>query len=105
MRKHNRCRGIRLWKWNSFQIEVWFCPKDEEIEPHIHERIDSKIILLFGYMTGKIAETRGCVKVFQSYPVLAGTSHSAVTSTFCIFMNVERWQGKPTSAAEDFTAV
>lgn len=105
MRKHNRCRGIRLWKWNNFQIEVWFCPVDEHIEPHFHGHIDSRIYLLFGRMIGVIDHTRGLVKLWRGYAVPHCTTHSAVMSTFCIFANVERWHGKPTSASEDFTAV
>lgn len=105
MRRHGRCRGLRIWKWNNFQIEVWFCPEDEEIEPHFHKHIDSKIVLLFGCMMGKIAEVRGHVKKFKAYPVPAETVHSAVMITACIFANIERWQGEPSSAAEDFTAV
>jgi hypothetical protein len=86
-------------------VEVWFCPEEEYIAPHIHKRIDSNIVLLFGKMIGKIAETRGYVRAFKWYPVPAGTVHSAETISFCVFANAERWQGEPTSAAEDFTAV
>jgi mannose-6-phosphate isomerase-like protein (cupin superfamily) len=105
IRKHNRCRGIRVWKWNSFQIEVWFLPKGEWIEPHVHNRIDSRIVLLFGHMTGRIGRDTGYAKPWKAYQVPAGMLHSATADTFCIFANVERWQGEPTSAAEDFTAV
>lgn len=105
IRRHNRCRGIRLWKWNSFQIEVWFCPKGERIDPHFHKRIDSVIIMLAGYMIGTIDGQAGVVKHWKKYPVAAGVRHSATVGGFCIFANIERWQGEPTSAAEDFTAV
>jgi len=105
MRRHNRCRGLRIWKWNSFQIEVWFCPKGEVIEPHVHNRIDSKIVLLFGYMIGRIAGRLGHAKLFKAYPIPAGMVHTAEISRFSIFANFERWRGEPTSAAEDFTAV
>jgi len=37
-----------------------------------------------------------------SKPVPAGVSHSAVADTFSVFLNLERWKSKPTSAAIDF---
>ena len=37
-----------------------------------------------------------------SKPVPAGVSHSAVADTFAVFINFEKWQSNPTSAAIDF---
>lgn len=107
-RRHNRCRGFRLWKWGNFQIELWFCPRGEHIEPHVHEHIDSKIIFLAGSMKGRIADRSGLVSwprhMFSSWRVPKGVMHSARVGAFCVFANLERWDGPPTSAAEDFTA-
>lgn len=105
--RHNRCVGITLFQWKRRKLEVWFIPKDEVIEAHKHDHIDSSIRLLFGYMTGQIADVRGHVIPWRAYPVPAGMKHSAVTSTFVIFANWERWTGdaEVTSAAVDFTAV
>lgn len=104
IRKHKRCRGLRIWKWNSLQVEVWFCPSFEYIEPHVHERIDSTIVMLLGDMAGTIGKETGLVRHWKRYRVPAGVKHSASVGLFCIFANVERWQGEPTSAADDFTA-
>ena len=107
MSRHNRCRGITLFQWGRKKLEIWFVPADEEIESHKHINIDSSIRLLFGSMTGQIAEVRGIVKRWRAYQVPSGTPHSAVTSTFVIFSNWETWTGdcRMTSAATDFTAV
>lgn len=109
IRKHNRCRGVRLWKWNRFQVEVWFCPNDEWIRPHLHHNIHSRICLLLGRMVGNIDEVRGIVKRWRFYEVPAGVTHSATTDSFCVFINVERWIGEAQtlqrSAADDFTAI
>jgi hypothetical protein len=37
-----------------------------------------------------------------SKPVPAGVDHSAVAHSFSVFLNLERWHSKPTSAAIDF---
>lgn len=108
IRRHNRCRGIRLWKWGRFQIEVWFCPKGEVIETHAHQHIDSKIIVLYGGMWGSIGNRVGSPRRFKAFEVPAGVRHGAAISDYqcCIFANVERWKNgvDVTSAAEDFTA-
>lgn len=110
-RRHNRVRGVRIWKWGTFQIEVWFCPKEEFIEPHVHQRIDSTLVLLAGEMLGTIRDKTGWVRCpedrFRKFHVPAGTVHSAKIGRFCVFANIERWgwTGDVTSAADDFTAV
>ena len=105
--RHNRCVGITLFKWGRKKLEVWFCPKDEEIEDHVHRHIDSVIVLLFGYMRGKIDFTAGHVQPWRRYPVPHCTTHSALTLSFCVFANWETWTGDVdvTSASVDFTAV
>jgi hypothetical protein len=108
-RRHNGCRGFRIWKWGQLQIELWFCKKGELIAPHVHERIDSTIVFLAGDMYGKIDERGGILEwpadMFRTFKVPAGVRHGAEVGSFCIFANVERWTGEPTSACEDFTAV
>jgi len=107
VRRHNRCVGLTLFRWGRKKLEIWFCPRNEEIEPHRHEHIDSMIYLLAGRMHGRIAEVRGLVELWRGYPVPAGTVHTATTDSPCIFANWETWIGDVpvTSAAEDFTAV
>lgn len=109
LRRHNKVRGIRLWKWGNFQVEVWFAPAGEIIEPHVHQNIHSTIVFLAGDMVGRIQERVGVLKwpadSFRRFRVPAGTVHEARIGKFCIFANIERWSAPPTSAAEDFTAV
>jgi len=103
--RHNGCRGFKIWKWGKIQIELWLVPKHEYIEPHVHQTVESMIMLIFGTMVGRIDETAGTVKPFHRYSVPAGVIHSARAQSFCAFINIERWHGEPTSAADDFTAV
>ena len=110
IRRHNRCLGIRIWKWGRFQCELWFAPKGEFIEPHVHEHINSKIIFLAGEMLGSIGERAGLLKwpkdIGRAFHVPAGMTHSALVGSFCVFANAERWTNdEVTSAAADFTAV
>lgn len=109
IKRHNGCRGLTLWRWGRFQIELWFAPKGEVIEPHIHSRIDSSIVFLVGSMVGTIGGKTGLLEwpadCFRRFNVPAGVKHSATITAFCMFANVERWKGDVTSAADDFTAL
>lgn len=105
IRRHNDCFGFRLWKWGKFQIEIWFVPKGEKIEAHVHEHIDSNIVVLKGDLLGRIGERADLARRWKKYPVPANMVHEARALTSCIFINLERWDMTPTSAAKDFTAV
>lgn len=111
LRRHNRCRGIVLFRWKRRQVEIWFCPKREEIEPHKHNNIDSTIVLLAGDMWGRIGDVRdgecGRVKRWTDYYVPAGMEHTATVGRFALFLNFEKWINDVpvTSAATDFSAV
>lgn len=63
-------------------------------------------MLLYGMMDGNIDGRKGVPTLWKRYSVPAGTPHSAVALTDCVFINFERWKDKDvTSAAIDFTAV
>lgn len=104
--RHNRCIGLILIRIGTRQLELWFCPRGEVIEPHSHPHIDSTLIILGGEMDGDINGRRGKTGWYdflRRFKIPAGTVHSAVvTGRFCLFANYERWVGKPTSAAIDF---
>lgn len=105
--KHNRCIGVKLFRFRQWQLEMWFCPRKEVIEPHSHRNIDSTLIFLWGRITGTIGDKTGPVSyrdIFRRFPIPAGVTHTAtVHSPFCVFLNWERWKTSDvTSAALDF---
>lgn len=107
MKKYRGCRGFCLFKLGRIQVELWLCPRGENIYPHVHEHIDSTIIVLKGRLWGEIGKRFGTAKKFKSYHIPAGVRHAASMSgyTSVWFINIERWTCDPTSAADDFTTV
>lgn len=105
--RYKRCVGITLFRWRQRQLEVWFCPRCEDIEPHCHPNIDSLIRLLWGTMKGTIGDKRGWVDFWRPYSIPAGVMHAAEIHSFTIFVNWEKWRNDipVSSAAVDFTAV
>lgn len=107
--RRNNCRGITVFRWGKRQLELWFCPGGEVIEPHVHLNCNSKLIILAGAMDGRIGEARGWVDAYEDrfrvFDVPAGTVHAATVGRFCIFANWETWIAPVTSAATDFKAV
>jgi hypothetical protein len=108
MHRHNGCIGITLFRFGRRQLEVWYCPGGEVIKTHCHEKIDSTLIILAGEMEGTIGSRTGKTGWYdflRRFRVPRGVLHSAkITGRFCIFANYERWTGRPSSAAVDFTA-
>lgn len=105
IRRHGNAIGFRLFRRKFTQLELWIAWGD--IEPHIHQHIDSTIIFLFGSMVGRIQERVGILTwrdIFRRFHVPAGVVHEAKTG-FVVFANLERWTSDVTSAAEDFTAI
>jgi quercetin dioxygenase-like cupin family protein len=91
-----RCVGIKLWKWNSFQVELWLCPKNAEIKAHIHPSVDVKIAFLGGKMMFYKAfkERVMTIKnIFKLFSIPRNTLHGArVLGSFGIFLSIERWK-------------
>lgn len=104
--RHNGCIGITLFRIGRRQLEVFWCPSGEVIEPHFHKHVDSTLIMLGGELEGKIGDRTGRTgwyNMFRCFHIPAGTVHCAtVTGRFCLFANYEKWVGNPTSAAVDF---
>lgn len=108
MHRHNGCICFTLFRFGTRQLELVWCPKGEEIEAHVHHQIHSTLIIIGGEMEGWIGERHGKTGWYdflRRFSIPAGTVHRAkVTGRFCLFMNFERWTGKPSSAAVDFAA-
>ena len=104
--RHDKCIGITLWRRKRKSLELWFCPSGAIILPHIHEHIDSVIIMLAGGMWGRIglrSRYVGWRDIFRRFPVPRRMVHSAVINHFCLFANWESWDTDDvTSASEDF---
>lgn len=105
--RHNRCIGIKLFRYGKFQLELWFAPRGEMIEPHCHPHIDCSLTFLWGSIVGTIGNKTGPVSyrdILRSFSIPAGVTHSAeVKSAFCLFLNWEKWKSETvTSASIDF---
>jgi hypothetical protein len=105
--RHNRCRGLKLWKWGRTQIELWWCPALEKIETHTHEEFDGLIVYLAGKMvfwTPTKTRVIGWRDFLKTLKIPAGLPHGAIGRWphGCLFLNFERWKNAPTSASTDF---
>jgi cupin superfamily acireductone dioxygenase involved in methionine salvage len=109
--RHRECWGIKLWKWNNFQIELWYCPNGFEIQPHSHDNQDIELTYLWGnavfFRKFQDGETNSFDTLFawpgKTFSIPAGTLHwFTVSNKPLIFINREQWKTKPTSAAIDF---
>lgn len=109
--RHNKCVGLTIFRLGRRQLELWYCPQGEIIEPHVHNKIDSTLIILGGSMTGYIGERHGRIgwrDFLRFFFIPAGVVHGAnITGRFCLFANFETWRKGDalTSAAIDFDAV
>lgn len=110
--RYNRCRSLSF-AIRCFQVEFWFCPKGEVIPEHRHPQIDSYVLALAGSMRWKLGDrvraVCGPLRVRSSgrlgiggHRVRQGESHGAtVVGRFGLFAVFQRWEGQPTSAAEN----
>ena len=111
--RYERCWGLSLPAIGRLKIEFWFCPPRYKIRPHTHKNQDIKLILLFGHNVlfhrrkkfkylgdAFLAKFKHIGRIFT---INAGDEHSFDVSNWpLIFMNIEHWKVKPTSAAHDF---
>lgn len=100
-----------LWRWGTWQVEVWWLPAEERILPHTHPRIDSTLFLFswdadigvrrpgerWEYAVGGWFANR-----FRIGP---RDEHWISTWSPTVVVNVQRWVGSPTSAAVDWVDV
>lgn len=108
--RYKTCWGIKLWKWNNFQIELWYCPTSCFIPPHTHEQQDIRLTFLYGRkifhrkykdQLEEIVDTKN-IKFGQTFSIPAGTLHwFDRMDKPLIFFSREWWTTKPTSASID----
>jgi quercetin dioxygenase-like cupin family protein len=107
--RFQRSLGIRIFRFGKVQAELWLCPKGERLPAHRHAKMESRIT----FVAGRMLFTRddrtiplGLGQTLRTFKVAAGQAHSAiVTGLFGIFLNVESWTERPTSAAHDFIRI
>ena len=103
--RFQRCVGFRLFRLFRWQLEIWCRPKGEVIPLHVHEHCDSRITHWVGnveWMMGDKRRTLSINNIGWTRHVPAGAVHGAKVHSFSIFTNLEKWTGRPSSAAEDF---
>jgi hypothetical protein len=104
--------GITLWRWEKFQVELWICPPNFSVGEHVHHEMDGEIVLLIGNVNlckrvnGEIKSTG---RHFKKLSVPRNTPHFFTQKSSrripTVFINMERWVTKPTSASVDFEKV
>lgn len=109
--RYERALGIRLWRWGTFQIELWFAPAGYKIRPHSHPDEDIELVFLFGDAEFARQKWMQRPELFHAtfprhfgrrFSIAAGCVHwFTVSESMLVFVNIERWRRTPTSAAED----
>ena len=115
MHKYDVCRGITLFKWKQYLVELWYIPNGYTIPEHIHPNEDGKIVYLFGNALIHRRDIRpnGIVQFVYTklnmfgkcFKVMPYHSHFfSVKGWPLIFLNFQRFHDghKPTSASVDF---
>lgn len=113
---HDRCRGLRLWKWGRTQWILWFAPKGAVIPQHVHRELSAKIRFLCGAMVWDLGDAHRILKSrlvetglrwTRVFDVPAGHRHGGTAVRDSFFLVRETWlgTGPMTSAATDFHTV
>ena len=114
LHKHDKCRGITLFRWFRLNIELWYCPPNYSIRMHRHAHFDGEVLLLVASCwvrkySSKAPDTiRESDSLFTWFSVPRNVVHWVDTKGSkwipTIFINVEKWTVKPTTAADDFVS-
>ncbi len=97
------CKGYKLMRIANLQLELWICPPRCMIPCHTHPDLDSFIMHIWGraYFTRKLrVKIMPFFSFFRIYSVPRNIIHGFRNfNNWFIFLNIERWYSKPTSAA------
>jgi hypothetical protein len=105
-------RGLSLPAIGRWKIEFWYAPRGYEIKEHTHKSQDIKLIPIFchnvvfhrtkkGEFLGETFWAR-FKDIGHIFNIKAGDKHYFSVSEWpLIFMNIEYWYIKPTSASDD----
>lgn len=103
--RFQNCLGLKLFRFRKWQVELWWCPRGEQLPTHSHPSMESRILFLAGSMIFTREEQTiilGAWDIFRNFRIKAGQNHSAeVVGPFGLFLNIETWTTEPTSAAHD----
>lgn len=109
---YESCRGISFPSFGNWKLEIWFCKPGYTIREHTHAQEDIKLIFLFGHYVkfhrrkkneflgeSFLARIKDIGRIFT---INAGDAHYFEVSNWpLVFLNIEKWHCKPTSASED----
>lgn len=112
IKHYESCIGLSLPSIGRWKIEFWWAPPGYSIKPHTHDNEDIELFFLFGHNCRFHRLEKGHLlgesflarfKHFgKHFSIRAGTIHSFDVSNWpLLFMNIEKWHTKPTSASED----
>lgn len=109
--RYKGCLGITLLRIGKFKAELWIIPPLFKIDEHLHPNQDIKIIYLWGeaifYRNNRNIDEYKSFSVsretiFKTFNVRAYHSHWFDNFYHrLVFINLEFWKIKPTSAAVD----
>lgn len=114
--KYGPCRGMTLFRWKNFNIEIWFCPSYYQIPEHKHPNEHIELMFVYGGDTlfvrreslkspNETLAVRFPQDIFKKFTVKPNHYHwFSVSKHPLIFLNISHWINnvKPTSAAYDF---
>jgi hypothetical protein len=109
--RYERCLVLSLPAFGKYKIEFVYAPRGYEIAPHTHSHQDIKLIFLFGHnirfyrkrpLKELVTFWARFSNIGKSFTILANDIHYFKVSNWpLVFMNIEKWHIKPTSAAKD----
>lgn len=113
IRRYESCIGLSLPSIGRWKLELWFAPSGYQIQPHSHDNVDIWLYLLFGERICFFRRRKNDTNwqefqgrwyhIGRRFTIRRGVLHYFHVSRFpLIFLNVEKWYSKPTSASEDF---
>jgi len=110
--RYQSCVGLSLPAFGKWKIELWLALPGYKIKPHSHDNVNIKLTFLFGHnvMFHRIKKNAELCMSFmaqlrhigKTFTINAGDIHWFEVSRFpLIFINVEKWFIKPSSASID----